>query len=168
MPATPLSIPALTINISLYQNSCVLTFILWKAKIREEKTCNSTHIKIRKVVSLLLCSIKNAAFDTGSNRGRHKNAAYLRKIAMTNHLSSPGISKLFGLWSSWFWRLNGKEALYGIGGSSALRNGDGKGGGGLGYSLCRGTRTGGNTNKRRKNENISLMFCYCFEVSKFR
>ena len=23
-------------------------------------------------------------------------------------------------------------------------------------------------NKRRKNENISLMFCYCFEGSKFR
>lgn len=52
--------------------------------------------------------------------------------------------------------------MYGIGGSSTLRNGDGNGGGGLGYSLCRGTRTGGNTNKRRKNEkyklNVLLLF----------
>lgn len=46
-----------------------------------------------------------------------------------------------------------------------LRNGDGSGGGGLGYSLCRGTRTGGNTNKRRKEWNtLSLMFSYSERV----
>lgn len=43
---------------------------------------------------------------------------------------------------------NGKEALYGIGGSSAARKGGGRGGGGLGYSLCRGTKTGGRTEER--------------------
>jgi len=41
--------------------------------------------------------------------------------------------------------LNGKQALYGIGGSSALRKGEGNGGGSFGYSLCRGTNTGGKT-----------------------
>jgi len=42
--------------------------------------------------------------------------------------------------------LNGKQALYGIGGSSALLNGAGKGGGIFGYGpVGLGTNTGGNT-----------------------
>lgn len=37
-----------------------------------------------------------------------------------------------------------------------LRNGAGNGGEGIAYSLCRGTRTGGNTNNTRKNEKYKL------------
>ena len=49
--------------------------------------------------------------------------------------------------------LKGKQALYGIGGSSALRNGEGNGGGIFGYSLCRGTNTGGKTVDRKQQKN---------------
>lgn len=54
--------------------------------------------------------------------------------------------------------LNGKQALYGIGGSSALRNGEGNGGGIFGYSLCRGTNTGGKTINKKTTKNYACLF----------
>ena len=54
--------------------------------------------------------------------------------------------------------LNGKQALYGIGGSSALRNGEGNGGGIFGYSLCRGTNTGGNTINKKTTKIMPAYF----------
>lgn len=73
-----------------------------------------------------------------------------KKIHDEDILYLPGMSKLLaGLCSSWVGRFEkGYEALYGIGGSSTLLNGEGNGGAGLGYSLCLGTSTGGKTMKR--------------------
>lgn len=60
----------------------------------------------------------------------------------------------------------GKEALYGIGGSSVARNGGGRGGGGRAYSLDRGTRTGGRTEKREIK--ITTLICTQGDEQSFK
>jgi len=112
--------------------------------------------------SFLRCKLAGKTVLASQNVGY-----FLRLLMMKSRYSCkeytflPG-TYMAGLWFGWGWWdvLNGKQALYGIGGSSALLNGNG--GGSLGYALFGlGTRTGGKTTEdKNMPENVKLSWYF--------